>query len=57
MHKSFWQQLNEWENARILSVDFHDFLDKEAYLEDEESTIPMGMTLREVLAQKNRMRK
>jgi hypothetical protein len=57
MRKSIWQHWNESENSRLLPVDLHDFLEKDAYLEDDEVLTTMGITHKEVQTLKNRMRK
>ncbi|GIM44671.1 hypothetical protein DNHGIG_02200 [Collibacillus ludicampi] len=57
MRKSIWQHWNENENSRLLPVDVHDFLEKTAYLEDDEALTTMGITHKEVQTLKNRMRK
>ncbi|PWK09059.1 hypothetical protein [Tumebacillus permanentifrigoris] len=48
MRKSIHQQVSAYMNKRLLNVDFHDFLQKQIYLEDVELATEFSLTSREV---------
>ncbi|MBL0387387.1 hypothetical protein JJB07_12060 [Tumebacillus sp. ITR2] len=48
MRKTIHQQVSAFTNKRLLNVDFHDFLQKQAYLEDVELATEFALTSREV---------
>lgn len=48
MRLTLHQHMISHSNARLLNVDFHDFLQKAAYLEDVELAHEFALTTREV---------
>ncbi|MCX7570322.1 hypothetical protein OS242_10135 [Tumebacillus sp. DT12] len=57
MRKTLEQQIASFTNKRLLNVDFHDFLQKSAYLEDVELGTEFSLTSREVQEMKARLRR
>ncbi|WP_161780635.1 hypothetical protein [Tumebacillus flagellatus] len=48
MRKTIHQQVSSFTNKRLLNVDFHDFLQKQTYLEDVELATEFALTSQEL---------
>lgn len=57
MRKTVHEQVSAFTNQRLLNVDFHDFLQKAAYMEDVELADEFSLTSREVRQMRAKMEK
>jgi hypothetical protein len=57
LRKTIHQQVASFQNQRLMNVDFHDFIQKAAYLEDTELASEFSLTSREVQALRAKMKR
>jgi hypothetical protein len=57
MRKTVHQQVVSYTNKRLMNVDFHDFLQKQMYMEDMELADEFSLTSREVQQMKAKIQK